>query len=78
MGVLAGAFRQVYAAMHAAMDTKYTDDAAIDFARRMIARHEGSVATVQGVRDHRDDPETGALVDVIISAQGRENVRRCA
>ncbi|WP_298492279.1 DUF305 domain-containing protein [uncultured Maritimibacter sp.] len=60
------------------MDFEYTDDDAIDFARCRIARHEGAGATAQKVLDHGDDPEMGALVDEIIPAQGRENVRRRA
>jgi uncharacterized protein (DUF305 family) len=66
------AFAQANDAMHTAMNITYTGDADIDFARGMIAHHEGAVAMAQVVLDFGSDPEIRALAQAIIAAQQPE------
>lgn len=58
--------------MHAAMDIDYTGNADIDFARGMIAHHQGAIDMAQVVLEYGKDPEIRALAEGVISAQQQE------
>jgi hypothetical protein len=67
------AFRAANDVMHAGMDIAYSGDADIDFARGMIAHHEGAVAMARIVLEHTaTTPRSGRLAKAIIAAQEAE------
>lgn len=66
------AFAKANADMHSAMDIEFSGDADVDFARGMIAHHEGAVAMAKVLLEHGKDPEMRALAEQIIAAQQPE------
>ena len=66
------AFARANADMHTAMDIEFSGDADVDFARGMIAHHEGAVAMARVLLEHGKDPEMRELAEKIIAAQQPE------
>lgn len=66
------AFEAANAKMHGAMDVELTGDADVDFARAMIAHHEGAIDMARIVIEHGEDPQMRALAEEIVAAQEAE------
>lgn len=66
------AFAKANAAMHTAMDIDYSGNADVDFAKGMIAHHEGAVDMAKVQLEFGKDPEMRKLAEAIIAAQGPE------
>lgn len=60
------------AVMHDGMAIAYSDNPDLDFARAMLAHHEGAVAMAEIQLQFGTDPEMRALAQAIIDAQGPE------
>ncbi len=71
-GAAAEAFRAANARMHAGMAIAFTGDADVDFARGMIAHHQGAIDMARIVLEHGDNPEIRALAEAIVAAQETE------
>ena len=65
-------FEAANAAMHQAMAITYSGNADIDFARGMIAHHQGAVAMAKVVLQHGKDAEIRKLAEAIIASQEKE------
>jgi hypothetical protein len=72
------AFRAANDAMHAGMDIAYSGDADIDFARGMIAHHEGAVAMARIVMELRRRPRDPGAWPKASSPRRRPRSRGCA
>lgn len=66
------AFRAANDKMHKGMDITFTGDADVDFARGMIAHHEGAIDMAKVVIAFGKDPEIRKLAQDVISAQEKE------
>ncbi len=66
------AYQQAAAQMHQNMDIAYTGDADVDFARTMLAHHEGALAMAKVELQYGKDPELRLLAADIVAAQARE------
>lgn len=58
--------------MHAGMAIAYTGDVDVDFARGMIAHHQGAVEMAKLAIANGTDPEIRALAENIVAAQTEE------
>ena len=54
------------------MAIEMSGDPDVDFARGMIAHHQGAIEMAQVLLDHGDDPEMRSLAEAIIAAQETE------
>lgn len=66
------AYDAANAVMHEGMAISYSDNPDLDFARAMLAHHQGAVAMAQIQLQHGTDPEMRALAQAIIDAQAAE------
>lgn len=66
------AYDAANAMMHEGMMITYSDNPDLDFARAMLAHHQGAVAMAQIQLEHGTDPEVRALAQAIIDAQAAE------
>lgn len=71
-GPTSKAFAKANAAMHSAMDIEFTGNADVDFAKGMIAHHQGAIAMAKIELEFGKDPELRALAEGIIKAQDSE------
>lgn len=58
--------------MHRDMAIEFSGDPDVDFARGMIAHHQGAIDMARALLDHGQDPEIRALAEAIIAAQEQE------
>lgn len=58
--------------MHWDMAIEFTGDPDVDFARGMIAHHQGAIDMAGALLDYGQDPEIRALAEAIIAAQEQE------
>ena len=68
----ARAYDAANALMHQGMTITYSENPDLDFARAMLAHHQGAVAMAQIQLQHGTDPEMRALAQAIIDAQAAE------
>lgn len=66
------AYRAANMAMHEAMDIEFTGDSDIDFARGMIAHHQGAIDMARVVLEHGKDPDLRQLAEEVVKAQEAE------
>jgi uncharacterized protein (DUF305 family) len=58
--------------MHREMAIEFSGDPDVDFARGMIAHHQGAIDMARVLLEHGQDPEIRALAEAIIAAQESE------
>lgn len=68
----AAPYDAVNAAMHEGMAIAYSANPDLDFARAMLAHHQGAVDMAKIQLQFGTDPEMRALAQAIIAAQGPE------
>jgi uncharacterized protein (DUF305 family) len=66
------AFAKANAEMHSAMNIEFSGNADVDFAKGMIAHHEGAIEMSKVVLEFGKDAEMKKLAEQIIAAQGPE------
>ena len=66
------AYRAANEKMHRGMDIIYSGDSDVDFARGMIAHHQGAIDMAKVVLEHGKDPEIRKLAEAVITAQEAE------
>jgi uncharacterized protein (DUF305 family) len=66
------AFAKANATMHSAMNIEFSGNADVDFAKGMIAHHEGAIEMSKVVLEFGKDAEMKKLAEQIIAAQGPE------
>ena len=54
------------------MPKEFTGDANVDFARSMIAHHNGAIDMAEVMLEYGDDPELRTMAEEIIAAQTEE------
>ena len=69
------AFAQANATMHKGMAITYTGKADVDFARGMIAHHQGAIDMAKVELEFGTDPDLRALAQDVIKAQETEIIR---
>lgn len=72
MSPWAQAYQDANSVTHAGMMIDYTDNPDLDFARSMIAHHQGAVAMAKIELEHGKDSEIRALAEGVIAAQEAE------
>ena len=66
------AFAVANAKMHEGMNIRFTGDADVDFARGMIAHHQGAVDMAKILLTHGKDPEMRKLAEEVVRTQEAE------
>ena len=66
------AFAEVNAKMHAGMDIEFSGNADVDFARGMIAHHQGAIDMAKIELEYGTDPAMRKLAEEVIKAQEGE------
>ncbi len=72
MSPWAQAYEDANSTMHAGMMIDFTDNPDLDFARSMIAHHQGAVAMAKIELEYGTDPEIRKLAEGVIVAQEAE------
>ena len=68
------AYRAAMERMHRDMAVDFTGDPDVDFARGMIAHHQGAIEMARAVLEYGSDPEIRRLAQAVIAAQEEEIV----
>ena len=66
------AYAKANAAMHEAMDIQFSGNSDVDFAKGMIAHHEGAIEMSKVQLQFGKDADMRKLAEAIIAAQGPE------
>ncbi|KQR77519.1 CopM family metallochaperone [Rhizobium sp. Leaf341] len=74
-GLSSQAFAKANARMHEGMAITYTGKADVDFAKGMIAHHQGAIDMAKVELEFGTDPELRALAQEVIAAQEAEIAR---
>ena len=69
------ALQEAGMSMHKAMDITYTGNADIDFARAMIAHHEGAIDMAKVELQYGASPEMRALAKNVVDSQQHQVVQ---